>query len=94
MIQLIVQYAHRNIGTAVSLKVVTGGVRYRAQRREQQKYLESCVLRHSANVLTFFSRHPFLGCRMNQASSEIYKHLVFRSGAPSGNEGADVRSTS
>jgi len=39
------QYAHTNVGTEVSLKVVIGGVRHRAQKRGQSKYLlQTCGL--------------------------------------------------
>ena len=49
MVERFFQYSHRNSDTAVPLKVVVGGVRYRAQKSGNQIPTVKCVPSDSAN---------------------------------------------
>jgi hypothetical protein len=63
-------YAHTNSDTAVSLKIVVGGVRYRAQKRENQiPTVLVCAEQLSKQQKITLRR----GCRMASQSSKTHK---------------------
>jgi hypothetical protein len=69
-VDAIFQDCHENSDTEVLLKIVVGGVRYRAQSSGKQIPIVSvCAEQLSKHLI----RHSFTGCRMASQSSKTLK---------------------